>query len=177
MIGVFYRIGVDAWSGSEGYYEGAFCLVASIIITIMGAALLRIGKMQQKWRVRLAAALDAPLRSRKVEGGSGSGEDAVIAGDKKRGAWQKCKLVFEKYALFFLPLITVLREGIEAVVFIAGVTFSAPATSVPLPVMVGLIAGCLVGYALYKYVVLFLVSCLSTSTPCKVHILREPSHT
>lgn len=147
VIGVFYRVGVDAWSGSEGYYEGAFCLVASVIITIMGAALLRIGKMQQKWRVRLAAALDAPLRSRKVEADSGA-EDAV--GDKKLGLWQKCKLAFEKYALFFLPFITVLREGIEAVVFIAGVTFSAPATSVPLPVVVGLIAGCLVGYALYK---------------------------
>jgi len=146
VIGVFYRVGVDAWSGSEGYYEGAFCLVASVIITIMGAALLRIGKMQQKWRVRLAAALDAPLRSHKVKGGDSEG----AAGNRKLGVWQKCKLVFEKYALFFLPLITVLREGIEAVVFIAGVTFSAPATSVPLPVVVGLIAGCLVGYALYK---------------------------
>ncbi|KAH7025109.1 iron permease FTR1 family protein [Microdochium trichocladiopsis] len=163
VIGVFYRVGVDAWSGSEGYYEGAFCLVASVIITIMGAALLRIGKMQQKWRARLAAALDSPLRSSsrraKSAGGGGGSEDVddVAGGDAaaaaavgKLSAWDKFKLLCEKYAMFFLPLITVLREGIEAVVFIAGVTFSAPATSVPLPVVIGLIAGCVVGYALYK---------------------------
>lgn len=149
VIGVFYRVGVDAWSGSEGYYEGAFCLVACVIITIMGAALLRIGKMQQKWRVRLAAALEAPLRSSKVKDDAGAAEGGEVS-KRRSTVWQKCKLVFEKYALFFLPLITVLREGIEAVVFIAGVTFSAPATSVPLPVVVGLIAGCAVGYALYK---------------------------
>jgi high-affinity iron transporter len=56
----------------------------------------------------------------------------------------------ERYAMFALPFITVLREGIEAVVFIAGVTFSAPATAVPLAVVVGLAAGAVVGFALYK---------------------------
>jgi len=44
----------------------------------------------------------------------------------------------------------VLREGIEAIVFIAGVSFSAPAKSVPLPVVTGLFVGALVGYILYK---------------------------
>lgn len=52
--------------------------------------------------------------------------------------------------MFALPFVTVLREGIEAVVFIAGVTFTAPATAVPLAVVVGLAAGALVGYGLYK---------------------------
>lgn len=56
----------------------------------------------------------------------------------------------EKYAMFILPFITVLREGLEAVVFIAGVSFSAPATSVPLPVVIGLIAGSFVGFLIYK---------------------------
>lgn len=142
MIGVFYRVGRDAWSSSEGYYEGAFCLVASVIITVMGAALLRVGKMQAKWRARLATAVASPLRNR--SGGPTDKQEKVMA-------WQqRVKLLCEKYAMFFLPFITVLREGIEAVVFIAGVTFSAPATSVPLPVVVGLIAGSLVGYLLYK---------------------------
>ncbi|KXJ86607.1 putative iron transferase [Microdochium bolleyi] len=159
VIGVFYRVGVDAWSGSEGYYEGAFCLVASLIITVMGAALLRIGKMQAKWRVRLAAAVASPLRrSRrgKTAAESGAGGDNELESGTQQGsavkltAWQRFKLLCEKYAMFFLPFITVLREGIEAVVFIAGVTFSAPATSVPLPVVIGLITGSLVGYLLYK---------------------------
>lgn len=95
----------------------------------MGAALLRVGKMQEKWRIKLAKALESPLST------------------SKQGF---LKHFLEKYAMFVLPLITVLREGIEAIVFVAGVSFSVSATSVPLPVVVGLIVGCIVGYALYK---------------------------
>ena len=129
LIGVFYTVGSNAWEKNEGYYEGAFCLVASLIITVMGAALLRIGKMQDKWRVKLARAVESPL-------------DA-----KNRGCFGRA---LEKYAMFALPFITVLREGVEAVVFVAGVSFSAPVESVPLAVVVGLLVGILVGYLLYK---------------------------
>jgi high-affinity iron transporter len=129
LIGVFYRFGTNSWETNEYYYEGAFCLLATVIITIVGAALLRVGKMQDKWRIRLARALDSP----------------VHAGSK---GW--FKHFFEKYAMFALPFVTVLREGIEAIVFVAGVSFSAPATSVPLAVVVGLLVGIIVGYILYK---------------------------
>ncbi|EHK24520.1 uncharacterized protein TRIVIDRAFT_30803 [Trichoderma virens Gv29-8] len=121
LIGVFYTVGRNTWDKSEQYYEGAFSLVASIIITIMGAALLRIGKMQDKWRVKLAKAIESPIKFK-----------------SNRGWFAQA---MEKYAMFFLPFITVLREGIEAVVFIAGVTFSAPAYAVPLPVVIGLLVG------------------------------------
>ncbi len=106
-------------------------MIASVIITAVGAALLRIGKMQEKWRVKLATALESPIRV----GGS-------------RFGW--LKRFAEKYAMFVLPFITVLREGIEAIVFVAGVSFSAPATSVPLPVVIGLLVGIFVGYLIYK---------------------------
>jgi high-affinity iron transporter len=49
-----------------------------------------------------------------------------------------------------LPFIPVLREGLEGVIFVAGVSFSAPASAVPLPAVVGLLAGSLVGYVIYK---------------------------
>lgn len=52
--------------------------------------------------------------------------------------------------MFMLPFITVLREGLEAVIFVAGVSFSAPATSIPLAVVVGLLVGVIVGYLIYK---------------------------
>jgi high-affinity iron transporter len=97
----------------------------------MGAALLRVSKMQDKWRVKLAKAL----------------EDKPVTTGGKSGAFKRwC----EKYAMFILPFVTVLREGLEAVVFIAGVSFSAPASAVPLPVVIGLIAGAAAGYVLYK---------------------------
>lgn len=97
----------------------------------MGAALLRVSKMQEKWRVKIAKAVEAK----------------ILTSGNKRGIFKRwC----EKYAMFLLPLVTVLREGIEAVVFIAGVSFSAPATSIPLPVVMGILAGSLVGYLIYK---------------------------
>lgn len=130
IIGTFYTVGRDAWQAHEYYYEGAFCLFASLVITIMGVALLRIGSLQEKWRVKLAKAMESPI---KIKTGQG---------------W--IKKFLEKYAMFILPFITVLREGIEAIVFVAGVSFSAPATAIPLPVVVGLIAGAAAGYLIYK---------------------------
>ena len=97
----------------------------------MGGALLRVGRMEEKWRAKLAKAIEAPVVTK-------SGSRAWLVS------------FFEKYAMFALPFITVLREGIEGIVFVAGVSFSAPVTAVPLPVIFGLFFGSLVGYALYK---------------------------
>ena len=56
-----------------------------------------------------------------------------------------------KWALLVLPLITVLREGIEAVVFVGGVSLGEPATSIPLAAIVGIICGVVVGYIIYAF--------------------------
>jgi len=87
--------------------------------------------LQDKWRVKLATAL----------------ESQPVTSGGRRGAFKR---FCEKYCMFFVPFITVVREGLEAIVFIAGVSFSSPASAVPLAVVVGLIAGCAVGYILYK---------------------------
>ncbi|KAH7141440.1 iron transporter, partial [Dactylonectria estremocensis] len=130
IIGIFYLLGTDAWADREYYYEAVFSLISAAIITVMGGALLRVGNMQDKWQAKLAKAIDTPVHAR---GGRAWLVDA-----------------FEKYAMFVLPFITVLREGIEGIVFVAGVSFSAPVSAVPLPVIMGLFFGALVGYGLYK---------------------------
>ncbi|KAH7139893.1 iron permease FTR1/Fip1/EfeU [Dactylonectria estremocensis] len=129
LIGVFYTVGSNSWEANEYYYEGAFSLFAAVIITVMGAALLRIGKMQDKWRAKLAMSLAKPV---------------------KIGSRGWLKEWTERNAMFILPFITVLREGVEAVVFVSGVSFTSSAKAIPLPTIVGLIAGGLVGYLLYK---------------------------
>lgn len=130
IIGIFYGLGHNAWEAHEYYYEGAFSLFAALVISVMGAALLRVGRLQDKWRSKLAKALQAPINA-----------------DTNQG-W--LKLAAEKYALFFLPFITILREGIEAIVFVAGVSFSAPATAMPLSAVAGVALGSAVGYAIFK---------------------------
>lgn len=76
-----------------------FSLIASFIILAMGLAFLRLEQSKAMWRVKLAHAFEKKTEtSNRKEGKSG------------------------KYALFLLPFITVLREGLEAVVFAGGVS-------------------------------------------------------
>lgn len=130
IIGTFYRVGSNLWDKAEYYYEGVFYLIAAVIMTIVGAALLRIEKMKEKWQGKLDKVLQEPVKT-------DSGKNWL-------------KTFSAKYGIFVLCFFTVSREGIEGIVFITGVTFSAPASSVPLPVVVGLIVGSLIGYVLYK---------------------------
>ena len=127
---IVYTAGRNTFDKAENIWEGVFALIASIIITIMGAALLRVSKLQDKWRNKIRKVL----------------EDK----DTSKPVGNRFKRWTEKYAMFILPFITVLREGIEAVLFIAGVGIGLPATSIPLAAICGLGAGALIGYLIYK---------------------------
>ncbi|KAF8541071.1 iron permease FTR1/Fip1/EfeU [Trichophaea hybrida] len=129
LIGAFYGLKKDLWSGTEDLYEGIFSVLAAIIITLMGFALLRINKMQEKWKGKITDAMAA--------------QPTVGGGSFKNYA--------RKYAMFILPFLTVLREGLEAIVFVGGVSLSEPASAFPIPAITGLLAGALVGWLVYKW--------------------------
>lgn len=97
VIGTFYTAGKQTFEAAEYIWEGTFALLASLIITVMGAALLRVSKLQDKWRLKISKALET--RDKGV----------AVSGKGRIKRW--C----EKYAMFILPFITVLREGVEAV--------------------------------------------------------------
>lgn len=104
----------------------------------MGIAFLKMDRSRIKWRYKLAAAFN-DSSAKMIQNESGE-----MVRNERRGSRSS------KWALFLLPLITLLREGLEAVVFVGGVSLGIPATSIPLPVVVGLIAGLIVGYIIYK---------------------------
>lgn len=131
FIGVFYGLGRDIWAQSEDLWEGIFYLIAAIIITAMGLALLRINKTKEKWRVKIAQALVAKSKH----------HNKPVSW---LGSWTR------RYAMFILPFITTLREGVEAVVFVGGVSLGLPGSAFPLPVVCGLIAGLTVGLLIYR---------------------------
>jgi high-affinity iron transporter len=56
-----------------------------------------------------------------------------------------------KWALFTLPLVVVLREGLEAVVFVGGVSLGQSASSIPIAAIAGIICGLLCGFAIYAF--------------------------
>ncbi|KAI9327470.1 iron permease FTR1 family-domain-containing protein [Zopfochytrium polystomum] len=53
-------------------------------------------------------------------------------------------------ALFLIPLITVLREGLEGMVFLGGIGISADPGTIPIAAIVGLLAGVLLGWVIYR---------------------------
>jgi high-affinity iron transporter len=72
--------------------------------------------------------------------------------------------------LFILPFITVLREGLaafsrkataktdftfflgmEAVIFVGGVSLGQSATSIPIAAIVGLVCGVIIGFFIYEF--------------------------
>lgn len=97
----------------------------------MGAALLRISKMQKKWQAKLTKS----FQSKEAPG-------ATLA--------SKFKTWCEKYAMFLLPFITILREGLEAVIFIGGISLGVSASAIPIPTIAGILAGFFVGFLIYK---------------------------
>ncbi|WEW54684.1 high-affinity iron permease [Emydomyces testavorans] len=131
LIGAFYSLGMNAWEKAEKLWEGIFALIAAIIVTIMGAALLRVSKLQKKWKLKLAKALE----NKETTGTTLS---------------SKFKRWCEKYAMFILPFVTILREGLEAVVFIGGVSLGVSASAIPIPTITGILAGFLLGFVIYK---------------------------
>jgi len=124
FIAVWFTKASNLWSKSEELWEGIFDLVASIMIFFMGVTMLKMDRAKAKWRIKLGRAFNG-------EGGSGA----------KTGRW----------VLFILPLITVLREGIEAVVFVGGVSLGQSATSIPIAAIVGIICGLACGLIIYQF--------------------------
>ncbi|KAG1191709.1 hypothetical protein G6F35_013750 [Rhizopus arrhizus] len=97
------------------------------MITAMGLAMLKTERMQEKWKVKLAKAMQ-----------------------KSNSEKSSFKEKLQKYAFFVLPFITVLREGLEAVVFIGGVSLGIQGKSIPIAAIMGIICGCLVGFLIYR---------------------------
>ncbi|KAF8695467.1 Iron permease FTR1 family, partial [Rhizoctonia solani] len=129
FIAVWFIKVVDLFSAAEEIWEGVFSLIAysSILILVMGLAMLRMDRAKDKWRRKLSHAFAAKSQNP-------SDDQSGKAGVRM---------------LFMLPFVTVLREGLEAVVFIGGVSLGQPASSIPLAALAGLVIGLVVGYLIY----------------------------
>ncbi|KAJ7636973.1 iron permease FTR1 [Roridomyces roridus] len=125
FIAVWFTQASNLWAKTEELWEGIFELVAALMIFVMGITMLKMDRAKAKWRVKLEKAF------------SGSKTD----GSTRAGRW----------VLFILPLITVLREGMEAVIFVGGVSLGQPATSIPIATIVGLVCGLVVGFIIYSF--------------------------
>lgn len=156
FIVLFLYFELDYWSYAERVWEGAFSILALVVITVMGLGLLRINKvMKVKWWVKLGDAYnhEQPHVRRSVESDDSNAQLLASTEDDPVdhvALPAKKKSLYQRYFLAFLPFITTLREGLEAVVFIGGIGLSLPPLSIPLSVLSGAIVGAIVGYVLYR---------------------------
>ncbi|BGP23526.1 high-affinity iron permease [Rhodotorula toruloides] len=121
----------DLWGKTEEIWEGVFSLIACIIIFVMGVTMLRIDRSKLKWKAKLSGAFHDKV------------DAATLTSKDRRQARNS------KWTLFVLPLVTVLREGLEAVVFVGGVSLGQSAKSIPLAAIVGIFTGLIIGYLIY----------------------------
>lgn len=155
FIGVFYTLGHDIWASAEDLWEGIFAIIATCMITVMGVAMLRINKMREKWRVKIAQAL-------------------INTTNISHLPWYKKldpSLWSRKYAMAVLPLVTTLREGVEAIVFVGGVSLGTPATAFPLAVICGLLCGCCVGYVIYRGGNMMSIQIFLIASTCFIYLI------
>ncbi|RDB30496.1 Plasma membrane iron permease [Hypsizygus marmoreus] len=125
FIAVWFTKASDLWAKSEELWEGIFMLIAALMIFPMGITMLKMDRAKARWRFKLARAFEG----KQVDGGAKTG----------------------KWILFILPFITVLREGMEAVVFVGGVSLGQQATAIPIAAIVGLICGLVCGFVIYQF--------------------------
>ncbi|KAJ3812997.1 Ftr1 protein [Lentinula aff. lateritia] len=132
FIAVWFTQAANLWANTEELWEGIFDVIASLMIFVMGVSMLKMDRglynfdTKAKWRLKLQKAFDGRTKGDK---------------DGKAGKW----------VLLILPMITVMREGLEAVIFIGGVSLGQPATAIPIAAIVGLVCGLIVGFLIYQF--------------------------
>lgn len=129
FVYAFYHLGKNLWGATEKLWEAVFSILACLIITFMGATMLKVNKMREKWRVKIAK--------------------SIIETHKGHGSWG-LRHLSRRYALAVLPFVTTLREGLEAVVFLGGIGANQPTSSFPLPVLTAVTLGAFIGWIMYR---------------------------
>ncbi|WWC85392.1 uncharacterized protein L201_000255 [Kwoniella dendrophila CBS 6074] len=137
---VFYTYTHDLWQDAENLWEGGFCALASILILVMSLAFLRLPHAQVKWRLKLLSAYHSHSES-----------DSEHAKNHPHPHGNRHRRANKATAILFgLPFITVLREGLEGVVFLGGIGLSEKGSAVAGGGLGGLLVGGTIAYLLFS---------------------------
>jgi hypothetical protein len=96
------------------------------MIFVMGITMMRMERSKIKWRIKLSKAfeqenmIDVDGKAPKIHSKFRTLVSMLRVGGSRRA--NSADSTSSRYILFFLPALTVLREGLEAVVFIGGVS-------------------------------------------------------
>ncbi|KAK9831850.1 hypothetical protein WJX81_001676 [Elliptochloris bilobata] len=156
FIIIFYVAKQTLFQGTgKAIFFGYVSLLAALLITLLAFAMLRFMNYEKKWERKLTAAAQKSALEEEKRAAAAAAEQgghthmltthAPVAASpasidaSRTTAW----------AVFLLAFSSVFREGVESVIFLAGVSGASAPTAIPLSAVVGVIVGCLVGVILY----------------------------
>lgn len=123
FIILFYVANSKIFSGhAQSIFKGVVSWVASLLITVVAFHMLKFYNVERKWRRKLEGALDA---------------------DREKAARSY------RWSVLLLALSATLREGIESVLFLTGVSQGDGVKSIIIPGIVGVILGLGLGMAIF----------------------------
>ncbi|KAG6555372.1 hypothetical protein Mapa_002598 [Marchantia paleacea] len=129
FLSLYYTVAKKAWDSSESLWEGILGMIAVVLITLMAFSMIRIDTWRAKWEKKLTK---------------------VTTDSVQKHASGELQSSRSKYALFLIPFTVVVREGVEAVIFLGGIGLEGSGTAYPLAAVTGAACGVLIGYLLYK---------------------------
>ena len=137
IIFIWYNYSSNVAEANELIYEGVFGLISSVFIFVTGLAFLKGQQVYAKINKKLTD---------KVE------RSAIdVQGDESKYLEKSEIESLPSPKLFFwIPFVTVLREGLESVLLVGGVSFAESPSSIPISAITGLLVGCFVGYLIHK---------------------------
>jgi high-affinity iron transporter len=158
FLSLYYTVAKEAWEQSEALWEGVLGLIAVVLITLMALSMIRIDTWHKKWEMKLTKVTTEALAasaSHRTNAHNSSNADGNGIKELEKEEVQEMELTTsnskrKKYALFLIPFTMVLREGVEAVIFLGGIGLEGSGTAYPIPAVVGAACGILIGYLLYK---------------------------
>jgi high-affinity iron transporter len=98
---VFYVLGKDIFGEHEQLWEGILGSIAVVLLTWLAFRMLKVNVLVAKWERKIQKHTESAELAQKIEGPQ---------------SWSK------SYSLAILSFTVVIREGLEAVIFIAGVS-------------------------------------------------------
>ncbi|KAJ8662352.1 hypothetical protein O0I10_002046 [Lichtheimia ornata] len=125
VIVVWYTALHNFWSDTEDIFTSVLCGVGGVLMTIMALFMLRTERLEDRWKHRLAKTLQSTSSN----------------------PWIR----LQQSSFMVIPLLSVLREGIEVLLFVSGVAINTPVSQIPIPACTGFVCAILIGYLLNRF--------------------------
>mmetsp|Transcript_28170 Transcript_28170/g.61715 ORF Transcript_28170/g.61715 Transcript_28170/m.61715 type:complete len:1182 (-) Transcript_28170:18-3563(-) len=131
FITIYFVTRDNLFSGDASYYfEGVVSIIASVMVSVLAFCMLRMWNMQAVWEKKLEDAM----------GEAFNGED-ISKNPNDKG---------HQYTIFTLAFSAVFREGVETVVFLAGIGANTEPSAIPLAGAVGIFLGIFSSYLVFR---------------------------